>query len=105
MPITTVRIASLGEFVDRVTPDAPDPVTGRRRDVGVYRGSSDADAPLFTTLDRLGGGCPPHTKSDLEVDDMRNFISYARHNVCAETVKVWEHSYSAKIHGEPTSMM
>jgi hypothetical protein len=37
--IREIVIASLGEFVDRVTPDEPDRVTGRRRDTGVYRGA------------------------------------------------------------------
>ena len=62
----TFVIHSLGELVDRVTPSEPDRVTGRRRDTGVYRGSSNAANPLLTSLDRLGGIEPPHTKSDLD---------------------------------------
>ena len=54
--VRTVVIHSLGEFVDRVTPSEPDSVTGRRRDTGVYRGSSNAKNPLLTSLDRLGAG-------------------------------------------------
>ena len=50
MSIKTVAIHSLGELIDCVTPDKPDPVTGRRRDAGVYRGASDANAPLLTSL-------------------------------------------------------
>jgi len=50
-----VVIHSLGEFIDRVTPGQPDPVSGRRRDSGVYRGAPHAYAPILTSLDRLGG--------------------------------------------------
>src|SRR6266571_1295791 len=105
MSISTITIASLGAFVDRVTPAAPDPVTGRRRDVGVYRGSSDADSPLLTSLDRLGGGCPPHTKADLEEHILRNYIRYSRPHVGAETVNDWEHLISAQHHGVPTRLL
>ena len=65
MSIKTIKIESLGELIDRVTPDKPDPVTGRRRDAAVYRGANDADAALLTSLDRLGG-IKPHGKADLD---------------------------------------
>jgi hypothetical protein len=67
MPITEIVVTSLGELVDRVTPIAPDPATGRRRDTGVYRGAADARWSLLTSLDRLGGVNPPHTKAGLVV--------------------------------------
>ncbi len=105
MPIKTITITSLGEFVDRVTPSEPDAVTGRRRDVGVYRGSSDADAPLLTSLDRLGDACPPHSKADLEEHVLRNYIRYSRPHVGAETVTDWEHLISAQHHGVPTRLL
>ena len=59
--IRTIEVKTLGELIDRLTPREPDPVTGRRRDIGVYRGSGHADWPLLTSLDRLGGISPPHT--------------------------------------------
>jgi hypothetical protein len=36
-PITEMEIKSLGDLIDKVTATEPDPVTGRRRDSGVYR--------------------------------------------------------------------
>ena len=72
MSIKAIAIHSLGELIDRVTPDKPDPVTGRRRDAGVYRGAADAAGSLLTSLDRLSG--EPHAKSDLESHSLRNFI-------------------------------
>jgi hypothetical protein len=105
MSIRTIPISSLGEFIDRVTPAAPDPVTGRRRDFGVYRGSKDANAPLLTSLDRLGGACPPHTKSELEEHVLRNYIRYSRPHVGTEPVNDWEHLISAQHHGVPTRLL
>ena len=103
-PFVEHTICSLGEFVDRVTPDAPDPVTGRRRDTGVYRGASDAAGPLLTSLDRLGGIDPPHTKADLEEHVMRNFVRYARPHVQRAT-NDWEELISAQHHGVPTRLL
>ena len=100
-----VIIASLGEFVDRVTPEAPDTVTGRRRDTGVYRGASDADGPLLTTLDRLGGTNPPHSKADLEEHVLRTYIRYSRPHVRSNTSNDWEELFSAQHHGVPTRLL
>ena len=100
-----VVIASLGEFVDCVTPEAPDTVTGRRRDTGVYRGASDANGPLLTTLDRLGGTNPPHTKADLEEHVLRNYIRYSRPHVRSNTSNDWEELFSAQHHGVPTRLL
>jgi hypothetical protein len=88
-----------------VTPGEPDPVTGRRRDTGVYRGGSSAEAPLLTSLDRLGGTHPPHTKAELEEHILRNYIRYARPYVGSEPVNDWEHLISAQHHGVPTRLL
>ena len=74
MPITEVVVRSLGELLDRVTPTQPDAATGRRRDTGVYRGAANAVWPILTSLDRLGGAEPPHTKAGLEDHIFRNFV-------------------------------
>src|SRR5690242_10356794 len=96
---------TLGEFVDRVTPSEPASVTGRRRDAGVYRGSSNAASPLFTSLDRLGGSHPPHTKADLEEHILRNYIRYSRPHVGTDPVNDWEQLVSAQHHGVPTRLL
>lgn len=103
--ITITEIRTLGEFVDRVTPREPDPVTGRRRDFGVYRGSSNSSAPLLTSLDRLGGVNPPHTKVDLEEHILRNYIRYARPYIGTEANNDWEQLISAQHHGVPTRLL
>jgi len=103
--IVETRIRTLGEFIDRVTPQEPDPVTGRRRDSGVYRGSSKAAAPLLTSLDRLGGPDAPHTKAGLEEHILRNYIRYARPYLGSEASNDWEQLISAQHHGVPTRLL
>jgi hypothetical protein len=104
-PFQEVVIESLGEFVDGVTPDQPDAVTGRRRDTGVYRGAPHAYAPLLTSLDRLGGTHPPHTKADLEEHVLRSYIRYARPHVDGGATNDWEELFSAQHHGVPTRLL
>ncbi len=103
--VPEIEIHSLGQFVDLVTPSEPDPVVGRRRDTGVYRGASNAHAPLLTTLDRLGGIDPPHTKADLEEHVLRNYIRYARPHTQGMPVNDWEELFSAQHHGVPTRLL
>jgi FRG domain-containing protein len=103
--VRTVVIRSLGEFVDGVTPLEPDRATGRRRDAGVYRGSSKAESALLTSLDRLGGSHPPHTKADLEEHILRNYIRYSRPHVGTDPVNDWEQLVSAQHHGVPTRLL
>jgi hypothetical protein len=100
-----IEIRSLGEFIDRVTPPEPDAITGRRRDTGVYRGASNAAAPLLTSLDRLGGVNPPHTKSGLEEHVLRNYMRYARAHEGTSRVTDWEELFSAQHHGVPTRLL
>jgi hypothetical protein len=104
-PFTEIVIRSLGEFVDRVTPGQPDAVTGRRRDTGIYRGAPHAYAPILTSLDRLGGTHPPHTKADLEEHVLRNYIRYARPHVDGGATNDWEELFSAQHHGVPTRLL
>ena len=49
-----VSVKSLGELIDRVTPDVASSETGHWRTACVYHGSADAEWPLLTSLDRLG---------------------------------------------------
>jgi hypothetical protein len=102
--VVTHEIRSLGELIDRLTPPEPDPVTGRRRDAGVYRGAGDATWPLYTSLDRLGGIEPPHTKRSLEAHILRNFIRYSR-PYFATPHNDWELLVAAQHHGLATRLL
>lgn len=104
MTIRTFAVGSLGELIDRLTPAEPDPVTGRRRDSGVYRGARDARWSLFTSLDRLGGIDPPHTKCGLEEHILRNFVRYSRPHF-ASVRNAWELLVAAQHHGVPTRLL
>ena len=73
-----VSVKSLGQLIDWVTPDVPSSETGHWRTGCVYHGSGDAEWPLLTSLDRLGGLTPPHTKAHLEAHILRHFLRYAR---------------------------
>ncbi|MFL6290260.1 MAG: FRG domain-containing protein [Thermoanaerobaculia bacterium] len=103
--IQEIRITSLGELIDQVTPTEPDPKTGRHRDTGVYRGASDASRPLLTSLDRLGGVDPPHMKAGLEEHILRNFIRYSRPYFQTPPVNEWELLVAAQHHGLPTRLL
>lgn len=106
MSTREILVHSLGEFIDVVTPREPDRQTGRRRDTGVYRGASDASRPLLTSLDRLGGERPPHTKVELEEHILRNFIRYSRpHLDQSRPHNDWEMLIAAQHHGAPTRLL
>jgi hypothetical protein len=98
------EVRSLGELIDHVTPEKPDPVTGRRRDACVYHGSADASRALLTSLDRLGGVNPPHTKTGLEEHVLRNFARYSRPHL-AHATNEWELLVAAQHHGVPTRLL
>lgn len=98
------EVRSLGELIDRLTPDRPDPATGRRRDACVYHGSADASRSLLTSLDRLGGLKPPHTKTGLEEHILRNFARYSRPHLQNATNE-WELLVAAQHHGVPTRLL
>jgi hypothetical protein len=102
--IRTIEVETLGQLLDHVTPPKPDPVSGRRRDPGVYRGSGHAEWPLLTSLDRLGGINPPHTKSALEEHILRNFVRYSRPHFTSPRNE-WELLVAAQHHGLPTRLL
>lgn len=103
--IQEIPVRSLGELIDALTPPEPDPVTGRRRDTGVYHGARSADQPLLTSLDRLGGTRPPHTKAHLEAHILRNFVRHSRPYLPADPTNEWELLVIAQHHGVPTRLL
>jgi len=104
MSIRETEVRSLGELIDELTPKKPDPVTGRRRDACVYHGSADASRSLLTSLDRLGGVRPAHTKTGLEEHILRNFARYSRPHL-AHATNEWELLVAAQHHGVPTRLL
>jgi hypothetical protein len=103
--IEEVRVETLGELVDRTTPSEYDPASGRLRAASVFRGSKCADWGLLTSLDRLGGIDPPHTKMHLEEHILRNFIRYSRPHLQQQPANEWELLVTAQHHGLPTRLL
>lgn len=104
MSCRSLVIHSLGALIDEVTPRDPDPHSGRRRDAAVYRGAGDARWPLFTSLDRLGGLDPAHSKRALEPHILRNFIRYSRPHL-SHARSEWELLIAAQHHGLATRLL
>src|SRR5690606_33291416 len=61
--------------------------------------------PLLTSLDRLGGLDPPHSKADLEEHILRNFVRYSRAFLMSPPVNDWELLVLAQHHGVPTRLL
>lgn len=102
--VREIVVESVGQLVDAITPDKRDVASGRFRDAGVYRGSSHRDWPLLSSLDRLGGESPPHTKVELEEHILRNFQRYSRPFLSSEPADEWEMLVIARHHGLPTRL-
>lgn len=103
--IERIEVGSLGELLDQATPETPDPRSGRLRDAVVYRGSADLEWSLLTSLDRLGGIHPPHTKAALEEHILRNFLRYSRPYLEGPIHSHWEALVVAQHHGLPTRLL
>ena len=103
--IRRIEVRSLGELLDQATPETPDPRSGRLRDAVVYRGSADLEWSLLTSLDRLGGIDPPHTKAALEEHILRNFLRYSRPYLEGPVHSHWEALVVAQHHGLPTRLL
>jgi hypothetical protein len=100
-----ISVKSLGELIDRVTPDDPSSETGHWRTACVYHGSADAEWPLLTSLDRLGGLTPPHSKAHLEAHIRRHFLRYARPYLSPRQIDEWELLMTAQHYGVPTRLL
>jgi hypothetical protein len=98
-------ISSLGQLIDRVTPDAPNSETGHWRSACVYHGCADAEWPLLTSLDRLGGVTPPHSKAHLEAHILRHFLRDARPYLSGRQIDEWELLMTAQHYGVPTRLL
>jgi FRG domain len=97
-------LKSLGQLIDQTTPADPSSETGHWRSAYVYHGSADATWPLLTSLDRLGGVTPPHTKARLEAHILRHFLRYARPYL-SRPIDEWELLMTAQHYGVPTRLL
>jgi hypothetical protein len=103
--VKTIEVRSLGELIDKTTPNEPDRASGRLRDCSVYRGVAVKDGRLLTSLDRLGGSEPPHSKAHLEEHLLRNFLRYGKQFLPEKRENLWETMVIAEHHGLPTRLL
>lgn len=94
-----IRIHSWNELQEALFQDAWNPEIERFRSRYAFRGLSDADYPLETTLMRLGG-----KYVELERHLLRNFRKYAHRDV-VERDSLWHWMSVAQHHGLPTRLM
>lgn len=102
--IKEIIVKSLGELIDAVTPSKQNKISGRLRDIAIYRGLADKSTELLTSLDRLGGIYPPHTKRNTEKHILRNFLRYSRPYI-GSIQNHWEALIQAQHHGLPTRLL
>lgn len=94
-----IRINSWSQLQDELFADSWSADIGRFRSRYAFRGLSDADYRLETTLIRLGGDF-----ANLERHLLRNFKKYARCNV-VEQDSVWHWLAVAQHYGLPTRLL
>jgi hypothetical protein len=102
--VKRIEIKTLGDLIDRAMPVKADPASGRFRGTAVYRGVARDTRQLFTSLDRLGGMSPPHSKAHLEAYLLRNFMRYGQ-PFLRRSDSLWELMVVAEHHGLPTRLL
>ena len=97
--MNTVQISSWNELQEELFDDAWNAEIGRFRSRNAFRGLSNEDYKLETTLMRLGGDY-----AELEHHILRNFSKYAHRDV-VQTDSVWHWLSVAQHYGLPTRLM
>jgi len=97
--INTIRVATWNQLQDELFESAWNPELGRYRSRDAFRGLSDADYPLATSLIRLGGDF-----ATLEHHLLRNFKKYAHRSGTIQG-PVWHWLALAQHYGLPTRLM
>ena len=97
--INEIIVKSWNELQEKLFEDSWNPQIGRYRSKYAFRGLSDSNYKLETTLIRLGGNY-----ASLENHLLRNFSKYA-HSSVVEMDSVWHWLSVAQHHGLPTRLM
>ncbi len=97
--MTEIRIRSWNELQDVLFADSWNPTLQRHRSQSVFRGLSDKNYRLETTLIRLGGNY-----RKLELHLLRNFKKYAHQDIMRRG-SIWHWLSMAKHHGLPVRLL
>jgi hypothetical protein len=97
--MTEIRVADWNELNEQLYGNAYNPAIGRIRSPYAFRGVSNANYPLTTSLSRLGGAY-----AQMEQHLLRNFRKYARGSD-VQTDSVWNWLAVAQHHGLPTRLL
>src|SRR5688572_15299394 len=97
--MTEIRVGNWNELNEQLYGDAFNPRIGRIRSPYAFRGVSNANYPLTTSLSRLGGAY-----AQMEQHLLRNFRKYARRSD-VPTDSVWNWLAVAQHHGLPTRLL
>ena len=97
--MTEIHVTSWNELQDTLYADSWNPALQRYRSHFVFRGLSNKNYRLETTLIRLGGNIVK-----LEPHLLRNFRKYAHQNN-VERNSIWHWLSVAKHHGLPTRLL
>jgi hypothetical protein len=97
--MTEIRVESWNELNDEVYGNAYNERLGRIRSPYAFRGLTDVDHPLTTSLCRLGG-----RYAEMEGHLLRNFRKYARDSD-VPTDSMWNWLAVAQHHGLPTRLL
>ncbi len=95
----SINVHSWSELMDRLYDESWRPEINRFRSPFVYRGLSDADYPLVTSLIRLHG-----YYHQMEPHLLRNFRKYAHRNI-VERDTTWHWLSLAQHHGLPSRLL
>ncbi len=97
--MTEIRLESWNQLLDELYAGSWNRDLNRFRSPYVYRGLSDMDYPLLTTLQRLGGNY-----ASMENHLLRNFRKYAHRNI-VERDTFWDWVSLGQHHGLPTRLL
>jgi DNA-binding SARP family transcriptional activator len=97
--MTEIRVTDWNELNEQLYGNAYNPRIGRIRSPYAFRGVSNANYSLTTSLSRLGGAY-----AQMEQHLLRNFRKYARRSD-VQTDSVWNWLAVAQHHGLPTRLL
>lgn len=99
--IQQITIQSLEELLQLIGDQSYDPAIERNRSYVLYRGVTDAEFPMKTSLQR---NCK-HKQNVIEASILRNFSKYAASEAPLLNTSIWSQMALGQHHGLPTRLL